>query len=157
MTFTSGAADHQHTHGEKSRKFFANRINQPPWPARNSFYQILLRKKERLDAARLSGEIAQDQVLIVEIIVQCLLNDFVEAMVFAAVVKSVGPVFILPKLIGRDDGSSAVLKRKWRHLSRTIRYGALRRFFRRHHFDAHDTVSEMEIALGAWNFDARFA
>jgi len=93
----------------------------------------------------------------VEIIGQCLLNDFVEAMVFAAVVKSVGPVFILPKLIGRDDGSSAVLKRKWRHLSRTIRHGALRRFLRRRHFDAHNTVSEMEIALGAWNFDARFA
>src|SRR5437899_10683804 len=85
MTFTSGAADHQHTHGEKSRKFFTNRINQPPWPARNSFHQILLHKKERLDAAHLSGEIAQDQVLIVEIIGQCLLNDFVEAMVFAAV------------------------------------------------------------------------
>src|SRR5437868_14259305 len=119
MTFTSGAADHQHTHGEKSRKFFTNRINQPPWPARNSFHQILLHKKERLDAAHLSGEIAQDQVLIVEIIGQCLLNDFVEAMVFAAVVKSVGTVYILQKLIGRDDGSSAVLKRKWRHLSRS--------------------------------------
>ena len=157
MTFTSGAADHQHTHGEKSRKFFTNRINQPPWPARNSFHQILLHKKERLDAAHPSGEIAQDQVLIFEIIGQCLLNDFVEAMVFAAVVKSVGPVFILPKLIGRDDGGSAVFKRKWRHLSRTIRHGALRRFFRRRHFDAHNTVSEMEIALRAWNFDARFA
>ena len=157
MTFTGGAADHQYAHSEKSGKFFANRINQPPWPARNSFYQILLRKKERLDAAHLSGEIAQDQVLIVEIIGQCLLNDFVEAMVFAAVVKSVGPVFILPQLVGRDDGSSAVLKRKCPHLSRTVRRGARRRFFRRHHFDAHDTVSEMEIALGAWNFDARFA
>lgn len=157
MTFTSGAADHQHTHGEKSRKFFTNRINQPPWPARNSFHQILLHKKERLDAAHLSGEIAQDQVLIVEIIGQCLLNDFVEAMVFAAVVKSVGPVFILPQLIGRDDGSSAVFKRKCRHLSRTVRNCALRRFFRRRHFDAHNPVSEMKIALRAWNFDARFA
>ena len=46
MTFTSGAADHQHAHGEKSRKFFTNRINQPPWPARNSFHQILLHKKK---------------------------------------------------------------------------------------------------------------
>src|SRR6266550_9363864 len=118
MTFTGGAADHQHTHGEKPGKFFTNRINEPSCPARNSFNQILLHKKERLDAAHFSGEIAQDQVLIFEIIGQCLLNDFVEAMVFATVVKSVGPVLILPKLIGPDDGSSAVLKRKWRHLSR---------------------------------------
>src|SRR6266513_2943042 len=115
MTFTSGAADHQNAHGEKSRKFFTNRINQPPGSARNSFHQILLHKKERLDAAHLSGEIAQDQVLVFEIIGQCLLNDFVEAMVFAAIVKSAGPVFILLKLIGRDDGSSAVLERKRRH------------------------------------------
>src|SRR5437667_10892763 len=75
---------------------------------------MLLHKKERLDAAHPSGEIAQDQVLIFEIIGQCLLNDFVEAMVFAAIVKSAGPVFILLKLIGRDDGSSAVLERKRR-------------------------------------------
>src|SRR5207248_10077330 len=115
MTFTSGAADHQHAHGEKSREFFTNRINQPPWAARKSFHQILLHKKERLDAAHLSRQIAQDQVLIFEIIGQCLLNDFVEAMVFAAIVKSAGPVFILLKLIGRDDGSSAVLERTRRH------------------------------------------
>src|SRR5437667_3198734 len=115
MTFTSGAPDHQHAHGEEPRKFFTNRINQQPRPSRNSFYQILLHKKERLDAAHLSGAVAQDQVLIFEIIGQCLFNDFVEAMVFAAVVKGAGPVFILPQLIGRDDGSSAVLKRKCRH------------------------------------------
>jgi hypothetical protein len=157
MTFTGGAADHQNAHGEKSRKFFTNRINQPPGSARNSFHQILLHKKERLDAAHLSGEIAQDQVLIFEIIGQCLLNDFVEAMVFAAVVKGAWPVFILLKLIGRDDGSSALFKRKCRHLSHAVRNGALRRFFRRRHFDAHNPVSEMEVALRAWNFDARFA
>src|SRR5207248_2738963 len=115
MTFTSGAADHQHAHGEEPRKFFSNGIYQPSCPARNSFYQILLHKKERLDAAHLSGAVAQDQVLIFEIIGQCLFNDFVEAMVFAAVVKGAGPVFILPQLIGRDDGGSAVLKRKCRH------------------------------------------
>src|SRR5258708_15901989 len=115
MTFTGGAGDHQHAHSEKSRKFFTSRINQPPWPTRNSFHQILLHKKERLDATHLSGQIAQNQVLIFEIIGQCFLNDFVEAMVCAPVVKSVGPVLILPKLIGRDDGSSAVLKRKRRH------------------------------------------
>lgn len=157
MTFTGGAADHQHAHGEKSRKFFTNRINQPPWPARNSFHQILLHKKERLDATHPSGEIAQDEVLIFEIIGQCFLNDFVEAMVFAAIVKSAGPVFILLKLVGRDDGSSAVFKRKCRHLSHAVRNRALRRLFRRRHFDAHNPVSEMEVALRAWNFDARFA
>src|SRR5437016_3893639 len=117
MTFTGGAADHQHSHGEKPRKFFTNRINHSPCSARNSFYQILLHKKERLDAAHLCGEIAQDQVLIFEIIGQCFLDDFIEAMVFAAVVKSAGPVFILLKLAGRDDSSSAVFKRKCRHLS----------------------------------------
>src|SRR4026207_762428 len=157
MTFTSGAADHQNAHGEKSRKFFTNRINQPPGSARNSFHQILLHKKERLDAAHLSGEIAQDQVLIFEIIGQCFLNDFVEAMVFAAIVKSAGPVFILLKLIGRDDGSSTVLKRECRHLSRTVRNCALRRFFRRCHFDARKPVAEMEVALRVRNFDTRFA
>ena len=107
MTFTGGAADHQHTHGEEPGKSFTNRIHQSPRPARNSFYQILLHKKERLDAAHLSGEIAQDQVLIFEIVGQCFLNDFVEAMVFAAVVKGAGPVFILLKFVGRDNGSSS--------------------------------------------------
>src|SRR4029077_3242724 len=57
---------------------------------------------------------------IFKIIGQCFLNDFVEAMVFATVVKSVGPVLILPKLIGRDDASSAVFERKCRHLLRTV-------------------------------------
>src|SRR5437660_11848316 len=157
MTFTGGAADHQHTQGEKPRKFFPNRINQPLCPARNSFYQILLHKKERLDAAYLAGEIAQDQVLIFEIIGQCFLDDSVEAMVFAAVVKGAGPVFILLKLVRRDDGSGAVFKSKRRHLSRTVRNRALRRFFRSRHFDAHDSAAEIHIALRTWNLDARFA
>ncbi len=129
MTFTGGAADHQHAHGEKPGKFSPNGIYQPSRPAWNSFYQILLHKKERLDAAHLSVEIAQDQVLIFEIIGQCFLNDFVEAMVFAAVVKGAGPVFILLKLVGRDDSSGAVFKRKCRHLLCAVRNRALRRFF----------------------------
>src|SRR5438105_14746130 len=41
--------------------------------------------------------------------------------------------------------------------SRTVRHCALRRFFRRRHFDAHNPVAEMEVAPRAWNFDARFA
>src|SRR5437762_13670667 len=128
MTFTSGAADHQHTHGEKSRKFFTNRINQSPWPARNSFHQILLYKKERLDAAHLSGEIAQNQVLIVEIIGQCLLNDFVEAMVFAAVVKSAGPVSIFLNPFGGVAGRVPVLKRNFGLSSHAFPSPRLRHF-----------------------------
>src|SRR5438067_12723151 len=147
MTFTSGAADHQHAHGEEPWKFFSNGIYQPSCPARNSFYQTLLHKKERLDAAHLSGESAQDQVLIFEIIGQCFLNDFVEAMVFAAVVKGAGPVFILLKLVGRDDGSSAVFKRKCRHLSRAVRNRALLRFSCGSHFDATHSATEIHIAL----------
>src|SRR5207248_11284795 len=116
MTFTSGAADHQHAHGEEPRKFFSNGIYQPSCPARNSFYQILLHKKERLDAAHLAGEIAQNQVLIFEIIVQRFFDDFVEAMVFAAVMKGAGPVFILLKLVRRDYRRGAVCKSKSRHL-----------------------------------------
>ena len=157
MTFTGGAANHQHTHGEKPRKFFADGINQPSCPAWNSFHQILLHKKERLDAAYLAGEIAQDEVLIFEIIGQRFLDDSVEAMVFAAVVKGAGPVFILLQLVGRDDGSSAVFKRKCRHFSHAVRNRALRRISRRRHFDAHNPVSEMEVALRTWNLDSRFA
>src|SRR5437868_14114119 len=100
MTFTSGAADHQHAHGEEPWKFFSNGIYQPSCPARNSFYQILLNKKERLDAAHLSGEIVQDQVLIFEIIGKCFFNDFVEEMVFAAVVTGDESVINLLKLVG---------------------------------------------------------
>src|SRR5438128_3859057 len=151
MTFTSGAADHQHAHGEEPWKFFSNGIYQPSCPARNSFHQSLLHKKERLDAAHPSGEIAQDQVLIFEIIGQCLLNDFVEAMVFAAVAKSAGPVFILLKLMGRDDGSSAVFKRKCRHLSHAVRNGVLRRLVRRRYLDAHNHVSALFFALRTWS------
>ena len=110
MTFTGGATNHQHAHGEKAGKFSADGINQPSCPAWNSFHQILLHKKERLDAAYFAGEVTQDQVLIFEIIGQCFLNDFVEAMVFAAVVKSVGPVFILPKLIGETTAAVPSLK-----------------------------------------------
>src|SRR5438552_15558019 len=102
MTFTGGAADHQHAHGEKPGKFSPNGIYQPSCSAWNSFYQILLHKKERLDAAHLSVEIAQDQVLIFEIIGQCFLHDFVLAMVFESVVNGAGLVLVLLKLVRRS-------------------------------------------------------
>src|SRR5438874_389550 len=157
MTFTGGAADHQHAHGEKAGKFFANGFNQSADTAWNSFHQILLHQKERLNAAHLAGQIAQDQVFVFKIIGQRFLDDFVEAMVFAAVVKGAGPVFVLPKLVGRDGDSSAVFKRKCRHLSRAVRHYTLRGLFGLLHFHAHNSVAEMQIALRARNFDAGLA
>src|SRR5437870_9110747 len=102
MTFTGGATNHQHTHGQKSWKFFADGIDYASCSTGNSFHQILLHKKEGLNAAHLAGEIAQNQVLIFKIVRQCFLDDFVEAMVLAAVAKGVGPVFVLLKIVWRD-------------------------------------------------------
>jgi hypothetical protein len=64
-------------------------------PAGNSFGQVLLDEKERLNATDVAGEIPQNQILVFEIVRQRVFDDFIEAMIFAAVAESVAPIFAL--------------------------------------------------------------
>ena len=64
-------------------------------PAANSFDQVLLDEKERLNATDVAGEIPQNQILVFEIVRQRVFDDFIEAMIFAAVAESVAPIFAL--------------------------------------------------------------
>jgi hypothetical protein len=64
-------------------------------PAGNSFDQVLLDEKERLNATDVAGEIPQNQILVFEIVRQRVFDDFIEAMIFAAIAESVAPVLAL--------------------------------------------------------------
>jgi hypothetical protein len=61
----------------------------------NPFDQVLLHEKERLNAADVAGEISQNQILVFEIVRQRVFDDFVEAMILAAIAEGVPPLFAL--------------------------------------------------------------
>jgi hypothetical protein len=54
--------------------------------------------------------------LVFEIVRQRVFDDFIEAMIFAAIAESVAPVLALLEFASRNDGSAPVFERKRCHL-----------------------------------------
>ena len=82
MAFARSVADHEHTHGEKTRETPADGLHRSA-QRRNSFDKILLHKKERLNRPNLARLIFQQQITVLEFRIERLLHDLVEPVVFA--------------------------------------------------------------------------
>ena len=91
MPFTGRTADHKHTQGQKFRPCLSNKINDPPKNARDSLEQILPREKEGLNPANYARPIAEQEVLILEIVVERLFDNFVITMIFAVRLEGAAP------------------------------------------------------------------
>src|SRR5437867_10760795 len=102
MTFAGGASHHQHAHGQKARKFFSDKIDNRTEFSGHTFDQILADEKYRLDCANISDAVFEQQVAMLKIVGQRLLDDFVEAMILALVLKRALPR-ITPLQLGACD------------------------------------------------------
>ena len=94
--------------------------------------------------------------MVLEIVGQRVFDDFIEAMILAAIPESVTPVLVLLEFASRNDGSAPVFERKCCHLLPAVCHRALRLFLRASQFDAHKSFAEIEVALWIWNLNAGF-
>ena len=91
MPFAGCTTDHKHTQGQKFRPCPSNRINHPPKGARNSLDQTLPHEKERLNPANYARPVAEQEILIFEIVVEGLFDNFVITMIFALRMEGAAP------------------------------------------------------------------
>ena len=111
MAFASRAANHQHAHGQETRKVPSHRLDRRAELARHAFDEILPDEKERLNGANVSRAIFEKQIPMLEIPIERLLENLVIPVVLTPVLKSALPGIAILQVGARHDFCDALRKR----------------------------------------------
>src|SRR6185437_15289314 len=76
----------------------------------NSFHEILLDEKDRLNPAHLSGPVFDEQIMMLELRVERVGHDLVEAVVFSFAGESGLPGVDVSQFLASEDTSDAIRK-----------------------------------------------
>src|SRR5207245_9693932 len=103
MAFASRAANHEHAHGQGTRKAPSHRLDRRAELARHAFDEILPDEKERLNGANVSRAIFEKQIPMLEIPIERLLENLVIPVVLTPVLKSALPGIAILQVGARSE------------------------------------------------------
>src|SRR3984893_12197710 len=111
MAFASRAANHEHAHGQETRKVPSHRLDRRAELARHAFDEILPDEKKRLNGANVSRAIFEKQIPMLEVAIERLLENLVIPMILAPGLKSALPGIAIMQVGARHNFCDAVRKR----------------------------------------------
>ena len=89
VPFSCSASHHQRSRTHEARPEAANEIRQPSDSGLGADEQIQIEDKKWLDRANFAGLVTDDEISVVELLVDCILDEFIIAAVLCLGAESI--------------------------------------------------------------------
>jgi len=103
MAFTGGAAHHQRARPHQARPQAPNANNERVKSRAYPDQQILIEQEKRLYGANLANRVPYDEIAVVELRMECILDQLVVSMILALVRERDLPAQTLSQIVALDD------------------------------------------------------